>query len=407
MENFPLADPVILDQPFSFFATCRRESPLLFHPAWNAWFVFRHDDITALGRDARLSSQRMDLFIQGAPAHLQPDLGFLETDLRSMVVMLDSAEHHRVRSVLQQAFTPSTVAALGPVITSHADALILGLSGRNSCDISTEVCRRLPLLVLADLFSLPPEDFPHLARWAYDFIEYFNRQPVPEEYAVALVRTGDEMMEYTRKLIAQRRARPGDDLVSTLVRSQSHPGGLTDDEIIANVMMVLIAGNDTVGSALGNAIYLLLSHPEELAKVETGRVTWAEAFEETLRMEPANPVIMRKVAEDFDYRGQPFRKGQFAFLVLASGSRDEAHIAESDTFRVDRSGARHQTFGTGAHLCLGAALARAEAQALLPRIFRRLTSLRLDNSAQPDWLRTLGVRGPRTLPVLFDSASGT
>jgi cytochrome P450 len=215
------------------------------------------------------------------------------------------------------------------------------------------------------------------------------------------------MIAYTRELIAARRAQPGDDLVSTLVRSQSQPDGLKDDEIIANVMMVLIAGNDTVGSALGNAVHLLLTHPRELAKVQDGRVSWADVFEETLRVEPANPVIMRKVAEDFDYRGQSFRKGQLVFLVLASGSRDEACIADGETFRVDRSGTKHQTFGAGAHFCLGAALARAEAQALLPRLFNQLTALRLDDNIQPTWLRTLGVRGPRTLPVHFDGVVGT
>ncbi len=122
-------------------------------------------------------------------------------------------------------------------------------------------------------------------------------------------------------------------------------------------------------------------------------------------MEPANPVIMRKVAEDFDYLGHPFRKGQSIFLALASGSRDEVQIEEGESFRVDRPGTKHQTFGTGAHFCLGAALARAEAQALLPRLFQRLSGLRLDDSTPPTWLRTLGVRGPRTLPVLFGGVS--
>ncbi len=400
--TFPLADSKGLDNPFPFFAQCRRESPVLFYPPWNAWFVFKHDDIAALGRDPRLSAQRMDLFKLNAPAHLHDRMGFLEDDLRTMVVMLDGADHHRVRAAMQQSFTPRTIAAMGPAIARHVEALLDGLQGRASCDIATEVCRKLPLLVLADLFALPPQDFPKLEKWAYDFVEYFNREPVPESYALAFIETARDMMAYTRALIVERRAHPGDDLVSTLVRTQGQPGGLSDDEIVANVIMVLVAGNDTVGSALGNAVWLLLTHPDELAKVQKGEATWADAFEEALRYEPANPEIMRKIVEDFDFQGHAFQAGQIAFLMLASGSRDEAYLDDPETFNVSRPGTKHMTFGAGLHFCLGAALARAEAMALLPRLFARLPGLRLDENQAPVWLRALGVRGPRTFPVFFD-----
>lgn len=288
--TFPLADGTGLDDPFPFFARCRRESPVLFYAPWNAWFVFKHDDIAALGREPRLSMKRMDLFKMNAPEHLRDRMDFLESDLGTMVVMLDGVDHHRVRAALQQYFTPHMIAAMAPAIARHVETLLDRLEGRASCDIATEVCRKLPLLVLADLFALPQEDFSRLEKWGYDFIEYFNRVPVPESYTLALIDTARDMMAYTRALIAERRSNPGDDLISTLVRGQGQPGGLSDEEIVANVMMVLIAGNDTVGSALGNAVYLLLSHPAELAKVQSGQATWAGVLEEILpKATPSRP----------------------------------------------------------------------------------------------------------------------
>lgn len=402
-STFPLADAQILENPFPYFKQRRQDSPILFHAEWNAWFIFNHEDIVALSRDPRLSNQRMDLFKQGAPDNVQSQLDFLETDLRTMVVMLDEPDHHRVRQNLQKGFTPHIIQGLEPGIVRHIDTLIDGLpKDGGTCELAGLVCRHLPLVVLAELFDLPAEDFSKLQHWAYDFIEYFNRQPVPEEYALALVRSGKEMLAYTRKLIGERRANPGSDLISALVKAQTETDGLSDDEIAANVLMVLIAGDDTVGSILGSAVHLLLTHPEQLAKVEAGEVSWTDAFEECLRYEPANPVIMRKVSESFTYKGHTFEKQQFVFLALASGSRDETHIQNGEAFDVARPGTRHLTFGSGAHYCIGAALTHVEALALLPRLFRRLSGLRLDPEQDTVWLRTLGVRGPRTLPVAYD-----
>lgn len=396
---FPLDDPAVLDNPFPYFAKCRRESPLVFYEPWNAWFVFKHDDCLALGRDDRLSNRRMDLFIAAAPPDLRGELAFLQNELADMVMMLDGEQHRRVRHVVANGFSLDAVARLKTRIAHHVDVLLGELSA-DAFDASTGLCRRLPIRVIADMLGVPESDFPRVLHWANSFVDYFNRMPAPREQTLTLVQSGREMLAYTRSLIAERRRRPGDDYLSTLIAGVDGQM-LTDNELLANAIVLLIAGNDTVGSALGNAVWLLLTFPETRAKLAS-RTDWEHAFEEVMRFEPANPMVMRKVAAPIALRGQTIEPGQEVFLMLGSANRDEAVFTDGERFDPARWPNHHAGFGVGSHFCLGAHLARAQAHELLPRLFERRPKLRLDEGKPPVWLRALGVRGPLSLAVRDD-----
>lgn len=400
MTTFPLADPVALEDPFPHYARFRREAPVYFHEPWQAWFFFRQDDIAAMSRDDHLSNKRMDLFVNAAPEHLRKDLGFLEEELGEMVLMLDGERHHHVRQIMQQGFSNQAIRRLQERIALHVERLLAKVEGRSGFDASQEVCRPLPIMVIADILGIPEEDFPRVLGWANAFVDYFNRMPAPEEQALKLIHGGRELIDYTRALVAKRRREPGTDFISTLITAESDGYRLNDAEVVANAVVLFIAGTDTVGSALGNAVGLLLSHPEELAKLRNETTSWETGFEEVMRYEPANPVILRRVATTFTHGEYTLTAGQEVFLVLASGNRDEAHVKDPERFDVSRGSARHLGFGAGAHYCLGAMLARAQAAAFLPRLFGRFPELQLDPTQPPQWLRTLGVRGPVTLPVI-------
>lgn len=395
-----LATPAALDNPFPLFQRYRRECPIRFEPKLNAWFIFGHDDITALSREERLSNQRMDLFTNSAPPHLRTDLDFLEKDLSDMVVMLDGTEHRHIRQVMQQGFSGTAIQRLHDRLVFHVEALLDKAAGLPAFDASTQVCRMLPMLALADVVGLPQEDFPRMLGWANAFVQYFNRIPAPEAQTLGLIRAGRELIAYTRALIAQRRITPGTDFISTLVGADIEGEKLTDDQVLGSVVILFIAGTDTVGSGLGNAVWLLLTHPEELAKLSSGAGSWADGFEEVMRYEPANPSVVRKVTETFDYKGHRIEPGQLVFFALASANRDEGHFTDPEIFNVSRSPNRNMGFGVGGHYCLGAMLARAQAAILLPRLFARFPNLQLDPAHPPTWLRTFGVRGPVTLPVI-------
>lgn len=225
---FPLENPATLDDPFPFFRRCRAESPILFHAAWNAWLFFRHEDITAMSREPRLSNRRMNLFLDAAPASLRGRLDFLENELSEMVLMLDGEKHRHVRQIVQQGFSGPAVQRIQERIAHHVDTLLGGLDG--AFDASTQLCRRLPLLVLADILGIPGADFPRLLRWAHAFVDYFNRMPVPpEEQTVELAESGREIIAYVRGLIAERRKNPGTDFLSTLIHAESEGRRLTVD----------------------------------------------------------------------------------------------------------------------------------------------------------------------------------
>lgn len=400
MSIFPFANPVALDDPFPYNERYRREAPIYFHEPWNAWFVFRQNDITVLSRDEHLSNRRMDMFINAAPEHLRKELAFLENELGSMVLMLDGEHHHHVRQIMQQGFSTQVIRRLQEGVERHVETLLDSVAAQPVFDASKQICRPLPIIVLADILGIPTEDFPRMLGWANDFIDYFNRMPAPEEQTLKLIRGGRELIAYTQDMIVRRRKEPGADFISALIHGESDGYKLSDDEILANAAVLFIAGTETVGSVLGNAVWLLLRHPDQLARLRSGQADWESAFEEVMRFEPANPVILRKVAAAFEYKGHSLAAGQEVFLVLASGNRDEAQVKNPEIFDISRGSNRHFGFGAGAHYCLGAILARAQAAAFLPRFFNRYPNLQLDSANPPHWLRTLGVRGPITLPVI-------
>lgn len=403
---FPLEDPVVLDDPFPFFQKCRAESPVLFHEPWQSWFLFRYDDLAAISRSANLSNQRIDLFIDAAPVHLRDELAFLENDLADMVVMLDGPEHQTVRQIVQQGFSPRVIDHIRKRIEYHVDTLIGETQAGRAFDAAPVICRQLPILVLADMLDIPRADFPRLLQWANAFVDYFNRVPVPEEQARALIHHGKDMIAYVQQLIEERRKHPGADFISTLICGELDGHRLTDRQVLANAVMLLIAGNDTVGSALGNALDLLLNHPDAVAQIRAGAASWETAFDEVMRCEPANPVILRKVATSFDFQGRRLDSTHKVFLVLASASRDEKHFPESERFDVTRTGNRHMGFGVGSHHCLGSLLARAQAGVLLPQLFDRMKGLRRVADQPSLARRTLGVRGFLSLPLIYDELFG-
>jgi cytochrome P450 len=209
------------------------------------------------------------------------------------------------------------------------------------------------------------------------------------------------MIDYTRNLLTERRANPRDDFLGTLVNATTETGGFSDEEIISNAMLLLLAGHVAVRNLVGNAIYLLLTHPEQFTQVKVESALLHNAVEETLRYEPPVTLIPRIAAEDFEFQGNAIREGQIVQLSIASANRDAVHFPGGERFDISRKPGRHLSFGYGPHGCLGASLAREEAQIALETLFRRMPRLRLDESKEIQWYRNAGNRGPITLPLIF------
>jgi cytochrome P450 len=244
-------------------------------------------------------------------------------------------------------------------------------------------------------------DRDKVVQWSVDFVDFFNVIPITTDTTQRLLRSANAMASYTHSLLDERRREPRDDFLGVLANAQATQGDITDDEIVGNTMLLLLAGHVAVRNLIGNAVYLLLTHPDQRAILQDSPTLLPNAIEETLRVEPPVTLIPRIALEDFDYQGNTIRRGQIVQLSIASANRDAAHFADADRFDVRRAPSQILSFGYGPHGCLGGHLARVETRIALETLFARMPGLRLDETRQIEWYRNAGNRGPITLPVVF------
>jgi cytochrome P450 len=398
-DGFFLNDPQKLDDPFPDLAYFRENRPVFYYEPLNEWFVFGYDDVASLFSDPRLSADRMKGFVDAAPEEVREDLRRVAPYLEMFVLMNDEPDHTRIRMFLHLGFNAEAIRDLKEKIQQLVDELLDRVRDRGHMDASGDFGFLLPAYVLSDFMGFPKEDRHRVLQWSLDFIGFFNVIPITVETTRPMVRSASEMIDYTKALLAERRAKPTDDFLGTLANAQT--AEITEDEIVANAMLLLLAGHVAPRNLIGNVIYLLLTHPDQLAKLRAGPELLRNAIEETLRYEPPITLIPRIALEDFELNGNTIRQGQIVQLSIASANRDAARFPDPDRFDITRHPGRILSFGHGPHGCLGAPLAMQEAQIALETLFRRMPDLRLDESREIQWYRNAANRGPESLPLVF------
>lgn len=378
--EFYLNDPRKLDDPFpdlDYFRECR---PIFYYDLLDQWFVFGYDDVAKLFSDPRLSADRMKGFVDAAPAEVREELRKVVPYLEAFVLFKDGPEHARVRRFLHQAFNAEAVRGLAGQIQQIADELLGRVQESRSMDASGDYGFLLPGYVLSDFLGFPQEDRDKVVGWSVAFVDFFNVVPITAE-------------------TTERRKEPRDDFLGILARAEE--GSVTEDEIVANAMLLLIAGHIAPRNLIGNVIYLLLTHQDQWSKLQANPELLHNAIEETLRYEPPVTMIPRVALENVEFHDASIRAGQIVQLNMASANRDEAHFPDPVRFDITRKPARHMSFGHGPHGCLGVHLAREEARIALETLFRRMPGIQLDASREIKWYRNAGNRGPITLPLVF------
>ena len=397
--GFLLNVPQKLDNPFPDLKYFRENKPVFYYPPLDQWFVFGHDVVASLFSDPRLSADRMKGFVNAAPEEVREDLRKVAPYLERFVLMMDEPDHGRVRKFLHHGFNAAAIRGLRGQIQQIADELLDRVQDRGRLDASENYGFLLPAYTLSDFLGFPTEDRHRVLQWSLDFIGFFNVVPITAETTRPMVRSATEMIDYTKRLLAERRANPRDDFLGNLANAKTEE--ITEDEIVANTMLLLLAGHVAPRNLIGNAIYLLLTHPDQLHRLRGKPELLRSALEETLRYEPPVTLIPRIALEDFELRGSTIREGQIVQLSIASANRDGAHFPDPDRFDIIRKPGKILSFGHGPHVCLGAPLAMEEAQIALETLFRRMPGLRLDDSREIRWYRNAGNRGPERLPLVF------
>jgi cytochrome P450 len=284
-------------------------------------------------------------------------------------------EHRRLRSLVSKAFTPRRTEALRPAIEQITADLLDGLAkpGPGPVDLREGFAYPLPIEVICRLFGIPEDVRPGLKR-AVDGV--FNTTATPEEAQA----NGIEMYRMLGELVASKRAEPGDDLASGLIAARDDDGAPLDEaELIDTLILVISAGHETTVNLLDHAITALLTHPDQLRRVLDGENSWTDAIDETLRWQaPVANLPLRYAVEDIELDGLTIRKGEAILASYAAANRDNSHFGDSaDSFDINRPEKAHLAFGHGVHYCLGAPLARLEAEIALPALFARFPDLAL------------------------------
>jgi len=362
-------------------------------------FLFRHEDVREALYDRELSSDRVSAILRPLPEPDRAGAALLERTLRDIIVFTDQPDHRRLRRLLGQAFNPRMVEQARPALAEMVDGLLKQLdTGADVLDLHASLTYPLPALVVAALLGIPAQDRAAFGAWALDIVLVVGSGALTPALAERANTSAAEMRELLARLVVERTADPGPDLLSAMISAVDEGERLSVDELYANALFLMTAGHETATNMLSNGILTLLRHPDQQELLLADWSLLGTATEEMLRFESPVQIGARVADRDREVQGLPLRAGQPVIVMLGAANRDPEVFHEPDRFDLTRDPNPHVAFGHGMHFCLGAALARAEMETVLPRLFDRFGPMRLAEDTV-EWQPTLDFRGPTRLLV--------
>lgn len=394
----PYADPAFVADPFPLYRQLREDGPVrraVVAGGIEAWLITRYEDGLAALSDSRLSSDVRDAsdprLLERLPATERESM--LRTMLRS-----DPPDHTRLRRLVSQAFTARRVAELRPRVQEITDRLLDAIVPVGKADLVEDFALPLPVTVIRELLGVPVADRQDFQRWTDEMILQGDEPPDPAR----VDRAWRRLRSYLTGLLADKRAQPGDDLLSALIATRDEEHRLEEDELIAMAFLLLVAGYITTVNLIGSGIAALLAHPDQLRMLRDDPELLPGAIEEFLRYDgPVNPGIARFARDDVTVGGVTIPRGATVLVASAIADRDPAQFPDPDRLDIARRDNAHLAFGHGIHYCLGAPLARLEGRIAIGTALRRLPHLSLAVPPEELRWRTGGLRGPARLPVTF------
>jgi cytochrome P450 len=321
--------------------------------------------------------------------------------LSKILLFMDAPDHGRVRGLVSKAFTPRTVDLLRPRIAELTGELLAPLRDAGRFDVIADFAYPLPVTVICELLGVPAEDRSLFRRLTGDMAAVVDLDATPEQFGRA-AGAALTFAAYLVPLFEQRRRAPRDDLISALVAAEEAGDRLGADELLTTVILLLVAGHETTMNLIGNGLLALLRHPDQLALLRTQPDLMPAAVEELLRYDSPVRRAVRTSLHDATVDGHPVRAGEQVIAMLDEANHDPAVFASPDALDITRDARRHVAFGGGAHYCLGAALARAEAQIALHALIA-LPDLALAVD-EPRWRPLETLHALESLPVVFTPA---
>ncbi len=393
-------DEAIRKNPFPFYESLQEHDPIHWSPAIRSWIITRYDDVRQVALSPTMSSDRLRPFYEAQRDDRREILSGVMRYLNEWLVFKAPPEHTRLRKMMNGVFSMPMVQSMAPQIRRTVDDLYAQVPRGQPFDFMQEVAVLLPAYVILDMMGVARADFRMIKEWSDD-LRLFIGTSRAEEDKYRKARSGaDQMSAYFRSLIAQRRAQPGDDVISKMLLAQDERGGLSEDELIAMCMLVLFGGHETTTNLLGSAVVAMLAYPEQQQLLRDRPELIDSAVEEFLRYDGPSNSIARVVAVDHELHGKALRAGDRVFAMINAANRDPRRFERPHELDIQRSPNRHLTFGQGLHFCLGAPLARLEAKVCLGALVSGFSSMRL-GPGEVHWIDALVMRGPSSLPLVL------
>jgi len=398
LSLYHLLDPEVLANPYPLYHRLRDEDPVHWDPFLHAWVVTRYADVIHVLH--HFSANRTPTPEQLSAMGLSALNPIAQVMVRQML-FLDPPNHTRLRALASAAFTVRRVERLRSHIQEIMDGLLDAVISKGSMDLIADFASPAPAIVTAELLGVPVADHEQLKDWSADFAEMLgNFQHNPDRFP-KILRSVEEMSSYFRSAMQEQRLHPQDGLVSAMMAADVDGAKLTDEEIIANLIVTMVGGQETTTNLIGNGILTLLRNPEAMKRLRDDSSLVPSALEELLRYESPSQHTARLAPDDVELGGKQIRKRQAVIAVMGAANRDPERFPDPDRLDIERPDNRHVAFGWAAHFCFGAHLARLEGQIAVSTLLQRLPDLELDTKVPPVWRHNLGLRGLTALPVRF------
>jgi pimeloyl-[acyl-carrier protein] synthase len=392
--SFNPMDPQFVADPYPTYHRLRAEDPVHRSPL-GFWILTRYDDVVAVLRDPRFAKEAIAAFVAARFGKPVPAIGLSMLDR-------DPPDHTRLRGLVNKAFTPRVVEALRPRIQQIVDELLQRLVGAGAMDLIEDFAYPLPVTVICEMLGVPVADHERFKGWGLDIARGLDAILLPPDSEVARrsLASRHALADYFRELIAKRRSAPRGDLLSALIAAEEAGDKLSEDELLATCILLLVAGHETTVNLIGNGTLALLRHPDQLRRLREDPGLIASAVEELLRYDGPVQRTARIPSEDVTIRGKTLAKGELVMPFIGAADRDPAQFPDPDRLDITRVDNRHIAFGWGIHFCLGAPLARVEGQIAITTLVQRFPKLALATHT-PEYRESLTLRGLKTLPVAF------
>jgi cytochrome P450 len=391
-----------VQNPFPLYRWLRDREPIHRSESLGGWVVTRHADVLeVLNRPGRFSSDRFRR-LDPRYASQRPAVQAVAAVLRHWLVFRDPPDHTRLRALLQKSFTPRQLEQNTEGIQATIDRLIDRSATGGAMEFIQDFAFPLPALVISILLGVPTSDVGLIKTWSDRLAAYLGGAVDDADNFERASEGVAALVAYFQQQLREREKRPRDDLMSLMLRAEHEGEKLSQDESVANCVLLVFAGHETTTHLLGNGLHHLLRHPDQAAQMRGAPEITEWAVEELLRYEGPVPATLKVALEDVDWHGKRIRRGDMVLPFLASANRDPCQFEQPDRLDVGRRPGRSVAFGFGIHFCLGAPLARLEARLAFDTLLRRLPDLE-PASTKPRFRPMIFLRGLEALPLRFDT----